>query len=321
MKNRSEKSFKVLYLCGLISAFLSFLILMPKSMPIYLNSSPFPDDIFLKSSTSEKLDPRRVSLWLDDELYAKNAYLCSIDTRSVIAEKSSDVRVSPASLTKIMTAIVILENSDDLDISVSVPASVYNKLYSEGAAMAGFEPGEKVTLYDLLHGILLPSGAEAAAAAAIQVAGSEEKFVDMMNEKALEMGLSNTRFENIYGFDDKDHYSNASELAQILMYAIENETFCEIAGKESYKVAPTNKHPDGFTMKSTVFAKIGGKSPEEAVILGGKTGFTYDAGLCLATYAQKGDEMYAAVVLGVTGTHRTPQYQVDDTMYLYNLIK
>ncbi len=321
MKNRAEKRFKILYLCGLISALLSFLILMPKSIPMYLNSSPLPDVTTFQSFNSDKLDPKSVSVWLDDELYARNAYLCSVDTRSVIAEKFSEERVSPASLTKIMTAIVILENSDDLDISVSVPANVYNKLYSEGASMAGFEPDEKVTLLDLLHGIMLPSGAEAAAAAAVHVAGSEAKFVDMMNQKALEMGLSNTHFENIYGFDDKDHYSNASELAEILMYAVENKTFCEIVSKDSYKVAPTNKHPVGFTMKSTVFAKIGEKAPEEAVILGGKTGFTYDAGLCLATYAEKDDEKYAAIVLGVAGTHRTPQYQVDDTMYLYNLIK
>ncbi len=293
---------------------------MPKGSKMLMNTVSLPLEAELFSQTCTKIEPQSVSLWLDDELYSKNAYLCSADTRSVIAEKASDIKVSPASLTKIMTAIVILENSDDLDVPVTVSPGIYNKLYAEGAAMAGFLPGEVVTLRDLLYGIMLPSGAEAAAAAAEYVAGSDAKLVEMMNAKAFEMGLSNTHFENIYGFDDDKHYSNASEVAQILMYAIENETFCEIVQNESYTVAPTNKHPDGFTMKSSVFAKIGNKAPREADILGGKTGFTYGAGLCLATYAENDGETYVAVVMGVEGNHRTEQYQVDDTIYLYDLL-
>ncbi len=269
--------------------------------------------------TTPKLDPSEVSLRLNSELYSGYAYLCNAENGSVIAEKNSEKRFYPASLTKIMTALVLIENADDLYAEATVSAGMYNELYKEGASMAGFLPGEKARLYDLLCGIMLPSGAEAAIAAAEFVAGSEEKLVAMMNSRAAEMGLANTRFANITGLHDDNHYTNAAEMALILSSALENEVFREISSKSRHTVPPTNKHPDGFTMQSTVFQKLDGRQPEKLEIIGGKTGFTYEAGLCLATYAVLDGEVYIAVTMGAEGNHRTPQHQVDDAIYLYDL--
>ncbi|MBQ4137480.1 MAG: D-alanyl-D-alanine carboxypeptidase [Clostridia bacterium] len=318
MKRNSKRRFGLLKLSGLVSLIIIFVMLAPKDSDMLLGSPKAVLEGTSVYALSEKIAPESAAVFLDEELTVRNAYFCYSQPHSVIAEKDSGVRVAPASLTKIMTAIVILENADDLDVSVTVSPKLYDKLYREGASMAGFLPGEKVTLRDLLYGIMLPSGAEAAAAAAEYIAGSDSALVEMMNEKALEMGLSNTHFENIYGFDAKGHYSNAAELAQILMYALENERFREISSTQRYTVKPTNKHPDGFTMKSTVFSKLGGKTPDKAVIYGGKTGFTYDAGLCLATYGELDGRSYVSVVLGAPGNHRTEQKQVDDTLYLFD---
>ena len=318
MKRNYKSRFGLLKLSGLISFIIICIIFAPKDSDILLGEPKPALENTNVYAASSRIPPESASVLLDDELVVRNAYFCLSEPHSVIAEKDSGARVAPASLTKIMTAIVILENADDLDVSVTVSPKIYDKLYREGASMAGFLPGEKVTLRDLLYGIMLPSGAEAAAAAAEYIAGSDSALVDMMNAKALEMGLSNTHFVNIYGFDAKGHYSNAAEMAQILMYALENERFREISSTERYTVKPTNKHPDGFTMKSTVYSKLGGKAPEQAVILGGKTGFTYDAGLCLATYGELDGKSYVSVVLGAPGNHRTEQKQVDDTIYLYD---
>ncbi|MBQ7821103.1 MAG: D-alanyl-D-alanine carboxypeptidase [Clostridia bacterium] len=318
MKRRTKKRFRLLYAAGIVSFVILGIMFSPRSSDMLLGSPKAPmvqDDYF---AVSEKIPPTSVSVFLDNELFGRYAYFCYADSHSVIAEKNSGVKAAPASLTKIMTAVVILENADDLDAKVTVSSKLYDRLYREGASMAGFLPGETVTLRDLLYGIMLPSGAEAAAAAAEYIAGSDAALVDMMNAKAAEMGLSNTHFENIYGFDDDDHYSNASEMAVILMYALDNEDFREISQTERYTVRPTNKHPDGFTMKSTVFTKIGDKEPEKAEILGGKTGYTYDAGLCLAAYGELDGKSYVSVVMGVEGNHRTEQYQVDDTIYLFD---
>lgn len=318
MKRSSDKKFRLTYLAGAAALIALFFIFMPKSSEQLLGGSLLPWMQASRGEVSEKLLPESVCTQLDDELYSRCAYFCSVDTHSVIAEKNSEQRVAPASLTKIMTAIVVLEHADDLGDRVTIPHDVYESLYAEGASMAGFSAGETVTLEDLLYGIMLPSGAEAAAAAARYVAGSDEAFIRLMNDKAAEMGLANTHFENIYGFDDEGHYSNASELASILMYALENEDFLRIASTESYTVAPTNKHPTGFTMKSTVFKKLGDESPATAVILGGKTGFTYDAGLCLAVFGENDGRMYVSVVLGAPGDHSTEQNQVHDTIYLFD---
>lgn len=318
MKRRYEKKRRLLYLAGAVAIAAIVILLLPKSSELILGTPFLPWSQGARGETSEKLLPESICTELDGELYSRCAYFCSADTRSVIAEKNSGQRVAPASLTKIMTAIVLIEHADDLGERVTVPYDVYERLYAEGASMAGFAAGETVTLEDLLYGIMLPSGAEAAAAAAKHVAGSDEAFVKLMNDKAAEMGLANTHFENIYGFDADGHYSNAAELAAILMYALENEDFMRIATSKSYTVAPTNKHPEGFTMKSTVFTKLAGESPDHAVILGGKTGFTYDAGLCLAVFGENDDKRYVSVVLGVEGDHSTEQYQVDDTIYLFD---
>ena len=316
-KTKNKKS-AVLYIAGLVSLAIICFIFAPRSSDMLVGEPQIP---MLNGKYCEpiaKIDPANVSVMLDNELFGKYAYICCADTRSVIAEKDSGTKASPASLTKIMTAIVILENADNLDAKVTVSEKIYGKLYSEGASMAGFLPGETVTLRDLLYGIMLPSGAEAAAAAAEYIAGSDSALVDMMNSKAAEMGLSNTHFENIYGFDDDSHYSNAAEMASILMYALENDTFREITQTRSYTVKPTNKHSDGFTMNSTVFTKIGDNIPKETVILGGKTGYTYDAGLCLATYAEHDGKTYVAVVMGADGNHRTEHKLVYDTVYLFD---
>ncbi len=308
---------------ALIVALAVFLviILVPAKSGNYMHSSARSVPLSAEGAllADNKIEPSTAGIMLGSQLYSGYAYLCNAEDLSVIAEKNCEDRFYPASLTKIMTALVIIENADDLYAETTVSAGMYNRLYKEGASMAGFVAGERVRLYDLLCGIMLPSGAEAAVAAAEFVAGSEENLVSMMNSKALEMGLANTRFANITGLHDDDHYTNAAEMAAILSLALENDVFREISSKSSYTVPPTNKHPNGFTMQSTVFKKLGGRQPESHRIIGGKTGFTYEAGLCLATYAELDGEYYIAVTMGAEGNHRTPQHQVDDAIYLYDL--
>ena len=157
----------------------------------------------------DKILPKSVSKFLNTEIYSKYAYLCYADNCSVLAEKNSEDRFYPASLTKIMTTLVLIENCEDLDAEVTVSPNMYNTLYNSGASMAGFLPGEKVKFYDLLCGIMLPSGAEAAIAAAEYIAGNEDGLVELMNQKTAEMGLANTHFANITGLHDDYHYTNA----------------------------------------------------------------------------------------------------------------
>ena len=119
--------------------------------------------------------------------------------------------------------------------------------------MAGFEPGETATYQDLLYGALLPSGGECCAALAQNIAGSEEAFVEKMNEKAADLELPHTHFTNTTGLQDVNHYSSVEDMASILEEALKNQTFREIFTTKTYSVAPTNLHPEGFTFHSSMF--------------------------------------------------------------------
>ena len=155
----------------------------------------------------------------------------------VLAEKGMDEKIYPASMTKVMTLLVAAENLPDLGATFPMTQAIIDPLYLAGASMAGYVNGETVTMRDLLYGAVVPSGAEATEALAQAVAGSEEAFVAMMNEKAAALGLTNTHFMNTSGLHDENHYSTVREIALILQAALENvekmpqSTFDEIIEK------------------------------------------------------------------------------------------
>ena len=182
-------------------------------------------------------------------LYSKSAVLLDLDTGEIAAQKKSQERIYPASLTKMMTVLLVLENGEDLGKQVRLSEDIFPELYEEGASMAGFLPGEHATVRDLLYGAMLPSGGECCKALAEEVAGSEDKFADLMNKKAEELGMKHTHFVNSTGLPDKKHYTTTKDLARLLEYAWENGDFRAIFTTRSYTVPPTDGHPEGFNRR------------------------------------------------------------------------
>ena len=159
------------------------------------------------------------------DISSKNAVLYNLNDDNIIYEVNKDERVSIASMTKIMTCLVALEKINNPKDKVVMTTSMFYRLAEENASVAGFYIGEEVTYEDLLYGLMLPSGADAAQALAISLYGSVDKFVDRMNEKAKELGLKNTHFVNPTGLDIKGHYSSVDDVAIILKEALKNDTF------------------------------------------------------------------------------------------------
>lgn len=248
------------------------------------------------------------------------AVLVRLDDGAVLMQKESDRKIYPASLTKIMTAVVAIENLSDLKAKIELPASLFRPLYKENASMAGFQPGEKVRTVDLLYGALLPSGAECCEGLANAVSGSEGKFADRMNRKAEELGMRNTHFMNATGLQNKEHYTTVGDLSVLLRYALQNDTFRDIFTSSRYSTAPTNKHPDGITFRSTMFQNLEDPALPGGKILGGKTGYTDEAGLCLASLAKVGGTEYILVTAGAQGDHNTRQYDIEDARAVYKEI-
>ncbi len=161
---------------------------------------------------------------------AESAVIMDGATGKVVFAKNPSARRAPASTTKIMTAIVALERGR-LDEPVKIDVNGYGM---DGSSIMGLTPGEVLTLEDLLYGLMLPSGNDAAIAIARHIAGSETEFVKMMNVKAAQMGLKDTHFVNPHGLDEEDHYSSAYDLATMGRYGMNNPVFARIVGSSTH---------------------------------------------------------------------------------------
>ena len=252
---------------------------------------------------------------LDLELYSSSALLIDLQSGTVLAEKAPDEKIYPASMTKVMTLLVAAENLPDLDETFTMTQAIIDPLYLAGASMAGFVDGETVTMRDLLYGAVVPSGAEATEALAQAVAGSEEAFVSMMNEKAAALGLQNTHFMNTSGLHDENHYSTVREIALILQAALQNETCAEVLSAENYRAGKTEQHPDGLAMTNKFLYRVhheydlGG-----AEITAAKTGYTAEAMNCCASAGKTPD---SRDVLCVTANAWTGDFCIEDHVALY----
>lgn len=234
-----------------------------------------------------------------------------VDREEVLYEKDSSKEISIASLTKIMTASVALDLIEDLEAKVVLTANDFKGLIEQNASVAGFVVGEEVTYRDLLYGLLLPSGADAALALANHLTGSEENFVIKMNEKAKALNLQHTNFINTTGLDAKGHYSSVGDVTIILNNALKNPDFKDIFTTKKY-VTSNVKH----TFQSPIEKSANAYKLDVSSILGSKTGYTYDAGLCLASIAEFNGETYLLVTANADYKDHKP-YHIMDSVTLY----
>ena len=253
-----------------------------------------------------------------ENLYSPYAILVDLDSGKIISGRSENEKIFPASLTKIMTAILAIENTENLDTTITMPAYFFNQLYEANSSMAGFEPGETVRLRDLIYGILLPSGAECCIAYADRISGSEKSFVKLMNQKAKSLGMKNTHFCNSTGLHDNEHYSTVKDISILLQYALKNKDFKTAFCCQRYSTMPSDRHPDGITFYSTMFKYMNTPDVTGGEILGGKTGYTEEAGLCLASMAKINGKEYMLVTAKANGDHQTEQFHILDAINVYN---
>jgi len=269
---------------------------------------------------SSRIEPDPSASISSDNLSSPNAILIRLKDHTILMQKNSEEKIYPASLTKMMTAIVAIENLPDLKGEIKLTSSTFQGLYGADASMAGFQPGERVAAIDLLYGALLPSGAECCIGLADQIAGSEQDFVKIMNQKAVDLGMDNTHFENTTGLHNENHYTTVKDLAVLLSYALQNDTFREIFTSSRHSIPPTNKHSGGITFYSTMFEELNNQNIIDGEILGGKTGYTDEAGLCLASLAKKGKQEYILVTAGAKGDNHSEQYNITDAVAVYSSI-
>ena len=206
-------------------------------------------------------------------------------SKNILFEKNGLKQVPMASTTKIMTSIVVLENADLTDV-----VTVDKKAAGTGGSRLGLKTNDKITVHDLLYGLMLKSGNDAAVALAIHVGKSVEGFAEMMNKTAKEMGLVNSHFVTPHGLDAKGHYTTAYELACMADYALQNPKFKEIVSTKTYNVT-INNQPRVISNTNELLGNLDG-------VYGVKTGFTNGANRCLVTACKRGNIDIITVVLG-----------------------
>ncbi|MFT4107228.1 MAG: D-alanyl-D-alanine carboxypeptidase family protein [Lacrimispora sp.] len=256
-------------------------------------AEPFANDLCVVSEDTPFSDGR---------VTAEAAAVFDIKDREVLFAKNPFERLYPASVTKVMTALVALEHGDLTDeVTVTRDAVITEA----GATLCGIKPGDKLSMEQLLYGLMLPSGNDAGVAIAIHMAGSEEAFSKMMNEEALKLGATGSQFVNPHGLHDQNHYTTAYDLYLIFNKAMEYPKFREIiAAKEftaSYKDATGS--PVSAAWKATNWYMTGEKTmPSGLTVSGGKTGTTQAAGNCLIMgSSDSSGREYISVVLKAPG--------------------
>lgn len=223
----------------------------------------------------------------------------------LLYSKNDTKKTSIASLTKMMTTLVAIEEIDNLDKIVTIKERDFEG--TVGYSKAGFKVGDKVTYRDLLYGIILPSGADAVNAVVNNTLGYD-KFIKKMNETAKKIGMNDTSYANPVGKDDENNYSTSNDLAKLLKYALKNETFKTIFTTKNYKTS------NGINLESTVNRYENILNTNE--IKGAKSGFTKDAGRCLASITTLNNVDYLLVV--INSSTISPYNAVKDTITIYD---
>lgn len=252
---------------------------------------------------------------------SSNVVLMDVKSGAVIGDLNGKEQIYPASMTKIMTAVVGLENLSDQNETITIDRDTYDRLYTEGASLAGFGAGDEVKAIDILYGVMLPSGAECCVGLAQHLFGSEENFVAKMNEKAAELGMDSTHFVTCTGLHDENHYTTVRDLTKLLSYALQNDTFRQIYCTSEYTTSATASAPEGLHFLSTMFKKMDSPEVNGGEIEGGKTGYTGEAGQCLASLAKVDDVEYILVTAGAPGGPSTEPYHIEDAKAVYNRIQ
>ncbi len=273
-----------------IVVFLSALMIMP---PQSVNAAEFNADI---------------------DLSCKSVWLENLDTETVVFSKEANARRFPASTTKIMTYIITAEKVSDFDNTyVTVKSEILHMLDGTGSSVAGLEANEKLSIYQLLNCLMIPSGNDAALILADYVGGGDiSKFVDMMNDKAKELGCTGTHFVNPHGLNDPNHYTTVSDMAKITKYALTLPKFAEISntvtsdclGDDRYLVT-TNYMIDEYRGGDYYY-------PYASGIKTGSTG--NDSGYCLVSTASRDGYTYLCIAYGAPYEDKNGEYYDNGAM-------
>lgn len=276
MLNKNKKMFlKIIYMCIIISILLY-------TFPVFADDM---DEDDINEQELNEIVESAASPMEEPNINARGAVIYDRTTKEVIWGKNENDKRAMASTTKIMTTIVVLENSKLTDI-----VTISKKAANTGGSRLKINTGDKISVNDLLYGLMLRSGNDVAVALAEYVGGSLEGFATLMNKKAEELNLKNTHFVTPHGLDNDDHYTTPLELAKLTDYALNNKKFSQIVGTKNCTIS-INGNSRNIYNTNELLGNLNG-------VDGVKTGFTGEAMRCLVTSCTRDSNQIITVVLG-----------------------
>ncbi|MBO0476043.1 D-alanyl-D-alanine carboxypeptidase [Vagococcus sp. DIV0080] len=293
----------------LISVILLLVLVSFGGYYVWAKQKPF--NISLPTKTTD-------TLGVLDKVHSQGVYLKNLSRGEILIQKNTQKPVSIASLTKLVTAYLLLENEPDLTKTIQLDQRIVDELIGEGASLSGFKGVDVISIKDLAYGIVLPSGGDAAIAAANDVSGSEETFVSEMNAFAKQTGMKQTTFKNATGLDESGHVSTLKDLGLFMEVALKNQEFRGLVTTTTYQTEGTPFTPEGYYLESTLLKESSDLSLANGQLLGGKTGYTKKAGQCLISLADIKGEIFLLITTGAKGSPSTEQFNMTDAKMIYN---
>lgn len=280
-----------------------FFIILLSFSPVLADDENFEylsDLSTIQSSNSENITEPTIN--------SRAAIVYERSSGKILYGKEENKKRKMASTTKIMTAIVVLENANLDDI-----VTISSKAAGTGGSRLGLHKDDKISIQDLLYGLLLCSGNDAAVALAEHTGDNLSNFANMMNSKAVSLGLSSTHFVTPHGLDDDNHYTTAYELALITNYALKNETFAKFVKTKTYTIS-INNHPKTLSNTNELLGNLDG-------VYGVKTGFTNGANRCLVTAVKRNNMDIICIVLGADTKKDRTKDSINLINYSFNNFK
>lgn len=248
-----------------------------------------------------------------EDFSASSPYVMFMDmnTGRVLYEKEADTKIYPASTVKIMTAILALENCNLEDKIVATETALAS--VPDGVTSMDIVPGEELTVRQLLYGAMLASAADATNVLGEAVSGSVSDFVQLMNEKAKELGMNNTNFSNTHGEHDDRTYTTVRDMAKLARYAMRNDDFREIVKTDRYSIQPTDRYKETRNLINTNYmvSRYQRADYYYSAAIGVKAGYTEEAGSCLIEAAKSKDMELLALTFGSTTVDGRAQGYID----------
>lgn len=289
------------------------------SFCLLISFSQIPYSAFANSTTTpvEQTDTSRSCYGIDanssllgNELEIENmkaAFMYELNSDSLLYSYNADEKMHPASLVKLLTAIVAIENGNPEDIVV-VSNSAVESIPYDAVSDNALQPGEEISLMDLLYLMMVGSANDAAAVIAEHIGGSQGQFVQMMNQYASDIGCVGTQIVNPHGLHNNDQYTTARDVARILDAAFDNETFRTVFSAIEYTVSATDKTEERYVSSRNSMMDTSSKLYYDSRVIGGRTGVAGDGSRCLATVAENNGMQVVCVVMGSETVYQEDGY-------------